>query len=216
MYDQPPVLTGGPAVAALDRVVHRALAKRAERAVSVGRRDGAGSARRARARRHRQRRARRAPVTRLIVLPFRMLRPDPETDFLAFSLADAVTSCALRPAVAGRPLEPGRVAVRVGRSGPEGDRDRGGSGRGAGRHAAARRRSAARRDAARRDARRDGPLVAHRAGAGGDLFRLQDDLTGKIVESLSLPLTARERRMLKQDVPSSPRCLRAATCARTR
>src|SRR4029450_5749674 len=31
-------------------------------------------------------------VTRLIVLPLRVLRPDPETDFLAFSLADAITS----------------------------------------------------------------------------------------------------------------------------
>src|SRR5215475_9652011 len=30
-------------------------------------------------------------VTRLIVLPFRMLRPDPDTDFLAFSLPDALT-----------------------------------------------------------------------------------------------------------------------------
>src|SRR5437868_11157009 len=31
-------------------------------------------------------------VTRLIVLPFRMLRPDPETDFLAFSLPDALAT----------------------------------------------------------------------------------------------------------------------------
>src|SRR5205085_1239928 len=31
-------------------------------------------------------------VARLIVLPFRILRPDPETDFLAFSLPDAITS----------------------------------------------------------------------------------------------------------------------------
>ena len=31
-------------------------------------------------------------MTRLIVLPFRALRPDPETDFLAFSLPDAITS----------------------------------------------------------------------------------------------------------------------------
>jgi DNA-binding winged helix-turn-helix (wHTH) protein len=30
--------------------------------------------------------------TRLVVLPFRVLRPDSETDFLAFSLADAVTA----------------------------------------------------------------------------------------------------------------------------
>lgn len=31
-------------------------------------------------------------VTRLIVLPFTMLRPDPETEFLAFSLPDALTA----------------------------------------------------------------------------------------------------------------------------
>src|SRR5262245_18274704 len=33
----------------------------------------------------------RRPVTRLIVLPFRMLRPDPDTGFLAFSLPYALT-----------------------------------------------------------------------------------------------------------------------------
>src|SRR5262245_17888328 len=33
-----------------------------------------------------------ARVTRLIVLPFRLLRPDPETEFLAFSLPDALTA----------------------------------------------------------------------------------------------------------------------------
>src|SRR5262245_49316776 len=33
-----------------------------------------------------------ASVTRLMVLPFRMLRPDSETEFLAFSLPDALTS----------------------------------------------------------------------------------------------------------------------------
>src|SRR5579862_3463726 len=31
-------------------------------------------------------------LTRLIVLPFRMLRPDPDTEFLAFSLPDALTA----------------------------------------------------------------------------------------------------------------------------
>lgn len=31
-------------------------------------------------------------TTRLIVLPFRLLRPDPEIDFLALSLADAITA----------------------------------------------------------------------------------------------------------------------------
>ena len=31
-------------------------------------------------------------VKRLIVLPFRVLRSDPETDFLAFSLPDAIAA----------------------------------------------------------------------------------------------------------------------------
>jgi tetratricopeptide (TPR) repeat protein len=37
----------------------------------------------------------------------------------------------------------------------------------------------------------------------GDLFHVQDELTGRIVASLSLPLSAREQRMLHRDVPSS-------------
>ncbi len=31
-------------------------------------------------------------MTRLIVLPFRLLRPDPDLDFLAFSLPEAITA----------------------------------------------------------------------------------------------------------------------------
>jgi hypothetical protein len=31
-------------------------------------------------------------VTRFIALPLRVLRPDPETDFLAFSIPDAVAT----------------------------------------------------------------------------------------------------------------------------
>src|SRR5579862_5338594 len=40
-------------------------------------------------------------LKRLIVLPFRMLRPDAETEFLAFSLPDALTTClsGLKPLV---------------------------------------------------------------------------------------------------------------------
>jgi len=48
-------------------------------------------------------------------------------------------------------------------------------------------------------------LASHSAQAHvGDLFALQDELTTRIVEALSLPLTARERRLLRQDVPSTP------------
>ena len=31
-------------------------------------------------------------VTRFVVLPFRLLRPDPEIDFLAYSLADVIAT----------------------------------------------------------------------------------------------------------------------------
>ena len=203
MYEQPAVLTGGPAVAALDRVVNRALAKRpadryrsAEemaqdlRAAVVLGDSGTVSAARV--------------VTRLIVLPFRVLRPDAETDFLAYSLADAVASglSGLQSLVVRSSLAASRFAsdspdlktiateaavdaVLVGSLLRAGDQLRVSS--------------------QLVEAPAATVLWSHTAQVPvGDLFRLQDELTGKIVESLSLPLTTRERRMMKQDVPSSP------------
>jgi eukaryotic-like serine/threonine-protein kinase len=91
LYDQPPALSGSPAVAAVDRVIRRALAKRpAERPASAQAmaeelgavRGASGDDTPAVAR----------ALTRLVVLPFRVLRPDPETDFLAFSLPDAIAT----------------------------------------------------------------------------------------------------------------------------
>ncbi len=91
LHGDVPILAGSPAIAAADRVIHRALAKApAQRYASAAAMaedlrtvlvaDGSEDGRRAR------------PVTRLMVLPFRLLRPDAEIDFLAFSLADAVTN----------------------------------------------------------------------------------------------------------------------------
>jgi eukaryotic-like serine/threonine-protein kinase len=204
MFEQPAVLAGGPSVAALDRVASRALAKRpAERYQSADAMtqdlrsalvlSDSGTAAPAHA------------VTRLIVLPFRVLRPDAETDFLAFSLADAVTSglSGLQSLVVRSSLAASRFAsdapdlkaiaseaavdaVLVGTLLRAGDQLRVSS-------------QLVEPSAAT-------VLWSHTAQVPvGDLFRLQDELTEKIVESLSLPLTTRERRMLKQDVPSSPR-----------
>jgi TolB-like protein/tetratricopeptide (TPR) repeat protein len=91
LNEQPPALAGSPAVVAFDRVIRRALAKSpAERfptaeamsrdlaGVVLG--DSGASAATARA------------LTRLVVLPFRVLRPDPEIDFLGLALADAVST----------------------------------------------------------------------------------------------------------------------------
>jgi serine/threonine-protein kinase len=91
LHEQPPALSGPPAVVAFDRVVRRALAKSpAERyptalamsrdleSIALG--DSSAAAAPVRA------------LTRLVVLPFRVLRSDPETDFLGPALADAVSS----------------------------------------------------------------------------------------------------------------------------
>ena len=52
-----------------------------------------------------------------------------------------------------------------------------------------------------RPARSSGPTRRRRRSATS--FSVQDELTQLIVDSLSLPLTAREQRMLRRDVPAS-------------
>jgi TolB-like protein/thioredoxin-like negative regulator of GroEL len=202
LYDQPPVLTGGPAVAALDRIVHRALAKQPRdryqtvdamaqdlrAALALGD-TGTGAAARA--------------LTRLIVPPFRILRQDPETDFLAFSLADALTSSlsglqslVVRSSVAAAKFAGDLPDLKAIAAETEVDVVLLGTLLRAG--------DQVRVTTQLVDATGSTVIWSHTAQAPvGDLFSLQDDLSGRIVESLSLPLTARERRMLKQDVPSS-------------
>jgi DNA-binding winged helix-turn-helix (wHTH) protein/tetratricopeptide (TPR) repeat protein len=143
-------------------------------------------------------------ITRLVVLPFRMLRPDLETEFLAFSLPDAVTSTlgglqslVVRSSLtaarfASDPVDPQKVGVEAGvdaivtgtllRAGHE------------------IRVATQLTDAA------SGALLWSQTAqtAVGDLFRVQDELTRRIVGSLSVPLTNREQQVLHRDVPSSP------------
>jgi serine/threonine protein kinase len=91
LHEQPPALTGSPAVAAVDRVIRRALAKRpADRPFSAE--AMAEELRAVRGGGSDQTPALAHTLTRLVVLPFRVLRPDPETDFLAFSLPDAIAT----------------------------------------------------------------------------------------------------------------------------
>ena len=77
VYEQPPALTGSPAVAAVDRVIRRALAKRPGGAAGVGRRDGRRAARRPRRRdeRRRPRPGARADAARRAAVP----RPAPRS-----------------------------------------------------------------------------------------------------------------------------------------
>jgi TolB-like protein/predicted Ser/Thr protein kinase len=204
LYEPLPSLGGSPALAAVDRVIHRAAAKKAGDRYP----DAAAMAQDLRAA-MRLTDSGETPVarkmTRLIVLPFRMLRPDAEIDFLSFSLADAITASlgGLESLVVRSNL----AAARFKADAPD---------------LAA---LAAELDV---DAAVTGTLL--RAGAqvrvatqlveapGGrvlwsqttqvalnDAFQLQDDLTRQIVESLSLPLSRREQRMLSHDAPATAR-----------
>src|SRR5437870_35150 len=131
--------------------------------------------------------SRRAP-TRLVVLPFRVLRPDPETDFLAFSLPDAIATSLSR--IGSLIVRSSATAARfVGESpdlkalAAEADVDRVVMG------TLLRSGDQLRAAAQLVDAPAGTLLTAHTVQSSlGDLFRLQDDIARRVVEALALPL----------------------------
>jgi DNA-binding winged helix-turn-helix (wHTH) protein/tetratricopeptide (TPR) repeat protein len=141
-------------------------------------------------------------LKRLIVLPFRMLRPDPETEFLAFSLPDALTTClsGLKPLIVrssmaaarfGADADPKAVAAAA-------DVDVIVSG------TLLRAGDEVRVSVQLTDASSGTLLASHTAQTPlGNLFRVQDQLTERIVASLALPLTTGEQKTLYRDVPAS-------------
>jgi TolB-like protein/tetratricopeptide (TPR) repeat protein len=217
LTEQPPALAGSPEVAAVDRVIRRALAKdpdgrpvstqaMAKELNAVRSLDGA------------EPRAMARPLTRVVVLPFRVLRPDPEIDFLAFSLPDAITtslagmgslivrSSATAARFAGEVPDIKALAV-------EADVDRVVTG--------TLLRSGDQLRAATQlvEAPEGTLLTSHTVQSPlGDLFRMQDDIARRVVEGLALPLTG-ERGSSSPDVPYNPRAyelyLRANGLART-
>ncbi len=187
-YEQPPALTGSPAVAALDRVIRRALSKRpTERPASA---EAMAD----------ELRAAHTPgdgttptlaraLTRLVVLPFRVLRPDPETDFLAFSLPDAISTSL--SAHASLILRSSAAAARFAGEMPdlkalaaEVDVDRVVMG------TLLRSGDQLRAAAQLVEAPAGTLLTSHTVQSSlGDLFRLQDDIATRVADALSLPLT---------------------------
>jgi serine/threonine protein kinase/tetratricopeptide (TPR) repeat protein len=187
MQEQPPALTGSPAVAAVDRVIRHALAKRpADRPLSAesmadelnGVRDVEGGDTTAMAR----------AMTRLVVLPFRILRPDPETDFLAFSLPDAIATSL--SGIGSLVVRSSATAARFAGDAPdlkalaaEADVDRVVMG------TLLRSGTELRAAAQLVEAPGGTLLTSHTVQSSlGDLFRLQDDIARRVVDALSLPL----------------------------
>src|SRR5215831_10100799 len=150
-------------------------------------------------------RAQQKIISRLMVLPFRMLRPDPETDFLAFSLADALTSSlsglkslVVRSSLAASRFSGGAQDLKTIAAEADVDMIVTGTLLSAGGEIRA---TAQLTDAI------SGTLVwsLSTQTSIGHVFRLLDELTERAVNALSMPLTAREQRILRQDVPSNPK-----------
>jgi non-specific serine/threonine protein kinase len=215
LSEQPPALTGSPGIAAVDRVIRRALAKRpagrppsaeamAEDLRAVHGIDSDGT------------RALAQALTRIVVLPFRVLRPDAETDFLAFSLPDAIATSL--SGTGSLIVRSSATAARFPADAPdlkalaaEADVDRVVMG-------TLLRSGDQVRAAVQLIEAPSGTLItSHTVHTSlGDLFRLQDDIARRVVEALSLPLTGVTP---SSDAPQNPRAyelyLRANELARS-
>ena len=204
LYERPPALTGSAAVEAVDRVVRRALEKRpADRYQSAE--EMATAARIADGAHDSGQVTRAVALTRLVVLPFRVVPPDPDTDFLAVGLADALTASlsGLDSMVVRSPL------AAAGFAGPAPDLKAIATALDVDAVLTAtlmRAGDQVRVSAQLLEAPAGTVQWSHRSQTGlGDLFALQDELTRQIVDSLSVPLSHSDEQTLKRDVPASAR-----------
>jgi eukaryotic-like serine/threonine-protein kinase len=90
LHGSPPALTGSPAIAGFSRIIHTALAREPQDRYQSAE-IMAAEIRGALAIEGIDARVKAHPLRRLIVLPFRLLRPSDEIQFLAFSLPEAIT-----------------------------------------------------------------------------------------------------------------------------
>jgi eukaryotic-like serine/threonine-protein kinase len=150
------------------------------------------------------RKGRTGPVRRLMVLPFRMLRPNEEAEFLAFSLPDAVASAlsGIEALIVRSPLAAAALlgeAPDLSRLAAETEVDAVLTGTllAAGDQV---------RVTTQLIATPGGTLLHSQTSQASlqDLFQLQDDLVHRIVQSLALHLTLQESQILRHDVPATP------------
>jgi serine/threonine protein kinase/cytochrome c-type biogenesis protein CcmH/NrfG len=205
LHQEPPALGGSPLIAGIDRIVRRALSKKPERRyadaeamaselrAAVLLADTSGETIRAQL------------MRRLIVIPFRILRSDPDTDFLAFSLPDAITgslsrldSIVVRSSVSAARFKP--EDLDLARLAEQADVDIVLTG-------TLLRAGDQVRVATQLVETRSGALIWSQTSQVplGDVFQLQDRLTRRIVESLAVPLSTRDQQALQRDVPANPK-----------
>lgn len=203
MNEQPPPLVGGPDVLAADGIIQRALAK-----VPAHRYPAAA----AMAREIREALTlldsgpitRVQTMTRLIVLPFRLLRPDAEIDFLASSLPEAITESL--SGLETLTVRSTATAARFADNSPDLKTIATEAGVDVVLLGTLLRADSQVRVSVQLVEAPTGTVVISRNAqvALTDIFQLQDELTRQIVDALALPLSARDRRVLRHDVSPNP------------
>ena len=203
VHEHPPALMGSAVIADIDRVIQRALAKLPhERYQSAD--DMASDLRGCLSRMSGAEVAQARPSRRLVVLPFRVLRPDPEVDFLAYSLPDAITVClsaldslTVRSSLAGARFVAQAPDLRALASELGVDAAISGTLLHAGK--------AVRVSVQLLEVPSGTVRWSHSAQVPlDDLFTIQDSVCSAVVEAFSLKLSTREHDVLKHDVPASP------------
>jgi eukaryotic-like serine/threonine-protein kinase len=203
LHQNPPPLIGSREIEALDRVIRRAMAKRVEdRYSSASEMLGAMeslslSCSTAVASRTRT-------VSRIIVLPFRALKSDEQTEFLACGLPEAISNSlsgmdnlivrsSLMASRLESPPDPKRVAV-------EADVDAFLTG------SLLRAGDRFRLTCQLVEAPSGSIFWSDSANSSiQDLFAMQDELCEHILQSLKLPLDEREHRSSRRDIPATAR-----------
>ena len=203
LQGSPPALSGSPAIAAMGRIVHRALSREPQdRYASAGamaadlratlQMDGIVE------------RARAHPLRRIIVLPFRMLRPSEDIQFLAYSLPEAITvslagleNLVVRSSIAASRYSADAPDLQKIAKEAEVDVVLTGALLSVGERL---------RITTQLIEVPSGTLLwSHSSQATNrELLELHDDLVGRVVESLLPSLTAQEHQSLQQDRPASP------------
>ena len=202
LHEQPPALVGSMAVVDADRVIQRALMKTPKERYQSAE-EMARDLRRCLAKGDLAGTVVARATTRLMVLPFRILRPEPAIEFLAFSLPDAITvslsgleSLVVRSSLAAASYSSDQLDLRALAS----------------------------------DANVDAIVTGSLLPAGGlvrvsvqlvevpsgtvlwsnatqipldDLFQIENTVCSAVVEALALPLSSREQRLMRRDVPSN-------------
>jgi TolB-like protein len=205
LREEPPQLGGSEAIASFERVLRRAISKRPERrypSAEVMATDLRAALLLTGSSGHTMR---AQPLRRLLVLPFRMLRPDSDTEFLAFSLPDAISnslssldSIVVRSSMAAARLKLDELDLAEVSSKADVDMVLTGTLLRAGDQL---------RVANQLVDARDGSVIWSQTSqvSMGDIFQLQDGLTRRIVESLPVRLSAHDESALRRDAPHHPK-----------